>query len=233
MLHSLHNMVGYGMMARDGEIGNVEEFYFDDQSWIIRYLILKTGHWLNGRRLLISPVSILNRSFGNGPFLVNLSKEQVRFSPDINTDKPVSRQQEVELYGHYAWQGYWESCFYEGGLEEVVDTSAGIGKEIADEQSLHKKLPVNIHLRSSLRVTGYPLHATDGEIGQIKDLVMDDATWQLSYLIVSRQALYGGGHIRIPINHVKQMQWNDSEFYIKGSADSIKDMETQNDPAFI
>ena len=229
MLHNFHNLVGQSIMAKDGEIGKLEEFYFDDQSWIIRYLILKTGHWLNGRRVLIPPIAVLNNSFRSGSFHVNLNREQIRVSPDINTEKPVSRQQEIELYGHYAWQGYWESCFYEGGLEEAVDTSGGIGKEIAKDSSHQKKAPVNIHLRSSLQTTGYPLIAADGEIGLVKDFVTDDVTWQLLFLIVCKQTLYGDRNIQISTGLIKQMQWEDSEFYVKGSAESIKDIGVLND----
>ena len=228
MLHKLHNLIGQSVLAKEGEIGKVEEFYFDDQIWIIRYLILKTGHWLNGRRILIPPIAILNNSFRTGSFQVNLSKEQIRVSPEINTDKPVSRQQEIELYGHYSWQGYWESCFYEGGLEETVDTSSGIGNKIANDSSQNKKVSIDIHLRSSIQVTGYPLLGTDGEIGEVEDFIIDDTDWQLTYLNVCRKALDGGKDIRVPIGLIKQMQWNDSEFYFKGSVNAIKDIEAQN-----
>ena len=70
---------------------------YDDETWTVRYLIVKTGAWLSGRKVLISPAALLLHSWESGVFPVNLTKEQVRHSPYIDTDKPVSRQQEAEL----------------------------------------------------------------------------------------------------------------------------------------
>ena len=44
----------------DGDIGHVKDFYFNDQQWVIRYVIADTGSWLPGRLVLISPYA-----FGN------------------------------------------------------------------------------------------------------------------------------------------------------------------------
>ncbi len=46
MLRKPKDLNGYKLDARDGEIGEVKEFYFDDQSWTVRYLIADTGGWL-------------------------------------------------------------------------------------------------------------------------------------------------------------------------------------------
>src|SRR5664279_6193650 len=104
MQHNIKSLIGYDMGAKDGEIGTVKQFYFDDKTWSIRYLVLRTGGWLFGREVLISPDAVVKNSLKQGTFPVNLLKEQIRTSPDIDTAKPVSRQQEIELYGHYLWQ---------------------------------------------------------------------------------------------------------------------------------
>jgi hypothetical protein len=103
MQRNIKSLIGYGMEATDGDIGKVKYFYFDDTTWLIRYLILKTGNWFLYRKVLISPQAIVKRYKASGLFALNLTKEQIRTSPDIDTDKPVSRQQDMELYGHYAW----------------------------------------------------------------------------------------------------------------------------------
>jgi hypothetical protein len=114
MLRKMDSLIGYGIEATDGEIGEVTDFYFDDQNWIMVYLILKTGHWLSGRKVLISSYW-LQRGMGRpGCFPVNRTRAQIANSPDIDTDKPVSLQQEVELYGHYTWEDSWGSGFYAG-----------------------------------------------------------------------------------------------------------------------
>jgi sporulation protein YlmC with PRC-barrel domain len=93
----ISNLFGLSVKATDGEVGIVQDFYFDDQTWIIRYLVIKTGDWLSGRKVLLSPFSLVNKSGKPTSFTVSLTKEQIRNSPDINTDKAVYRQQEIQL----------------------------------------------------------------------------------------------------------------------------------------
>ena len=101
MIRSLDSFIGYTMRATDGEIGSVKEFYFDDQTWTVRYLILETGNWLIGRKVLISPQALLKTDLINGAFYVNITKEQVKTSPDIDTEQPVYRHLETKLFNHY------------------------------------------------------------------------------------------------------------------------------------
>jgi hypothetical protein len=92
--------------ATDGEFGKVDEFYFDDETWTIRYLIVKTGGWLFGRKVLIFPTALKEPDWENEIFPVNLTKKQIKNNPDIDTERIVSRQQETELYSNYGWPYY-------------------------------------------------------------------------------------------------------------------------------
>ncbi len=112
MQRDIISLTGYNMEATDGHVGKVEEFYFEDNTWLIRYLILKTGNWFVYRKAIIAQQAIVKSESRPGIFPVNLSKEQIWASPDTDTDKPVSRQQDIQLYGHYAWQRYGGSGFY-------------------------------------------------------------------------------------------------------------------------
>jgi hypothetical protein len=100
MRRNVKNLVGFSMGATDGEFGKVDEFYFDDETWTIRYLIVKTGGWLFGRKVLISPTALKEPDWESKIFPVNLTKEQIKNSPDIDTERTISRQQEIELYSH-------------------------------------------------------------------------------------------------------------------------------------
>jgi len=50
MLKKAKTLKGYKLNSRDGEIGSVKEFYFDDRHWTIRYLVADTGDWLTESR---------------------------------------------------------------------------------------------------------------------------------------------------------------------------------------
>jgi uncharacterized protein YrrD len=200
------------MEASDGEVGKVEDVYFDDASWTIRYLVMKTAIWLSGRKVLITPAALTEDGCKNGIFQINLTQDQIRHSPGIDTDKPVSRQQEIELYGHYAWKGYWESGFYAGGLGSVVDALPERGK----------RLGADLHLRSCSYVSGFHVHGIDGEIGSICDFVIDDRTWKVLKLVVSTGHLPEGKKVLVAVDHIVQMQWSDSEIYLNETKADIE-----------
>ena len=86
MQHTIHNLLGFKMAATDGEIGEVKEFYFDDETWDIRYLIVETGNWFSNKKVLIAPQALLVPDWLNKNFPVNLTKEQIKNSPDIDTE---------------------------------------------------------------------------------------------------------------------------------------------------
>jgi len=107
MLYNLNQLKGLTIKAKDGEIGEVDDFYFDDERWTIRYLVVDTGKWLPGRKVLISPISLGKADRSSQRLEVNLNKKQVENSPGIETDKPVSRQYETSYFNYYGYPYYW------------------------------------------------------------------------------------------------------------------------------
>ncbi len=214
MEHNVNSLIGYSIGAKDGVIGEVEEFFFEDNTWEIRYLIVKTGRWLSGRKVLMPPSALIKGAWQNGLFPVSLTKEQVVDSPEIDTDKPVSRQQETELYGHYEWLNYWGSGFYTNGLHvktpfPVIDRQVTRESDLNDEQAND-----DLHLRSTDRVTGYHIHATDGGIGHVNDFIIEDKNWHIKFIVVDTHNWFGGVKLLIPVNHVTKIDWLESGMYL-------------------
>ena len=223
MQRNINSLMGYTVGATDGEIGKVEDFYFDDKTWTLRYMVMKSGNWFSGREMLISTYALIKNLWDTGTFLVNLTKEQVRNSPDINTDQPVSRQQEIELHGYYAWQNYWDGGYYAGGLSAIADPYVATAQKRLNEQGSNgKQSAYDQHLRSTHKVTGYHIHATDGEIGHVKDFVIDNKTWQIVYLVVNTHNWFGGKEVLIPVTHVTEVEWDNSKVYVDVTVDSVK-----------
>ena len=71
----------YHIKASDGTIGHVCDFMMDDQSWAIRQLVIKTGHWLSGREVQIPTSKVGRISYEESTVFVNLTKEAVEQSP--------------------------------------------------------------------------------------------------------------------------------------------------------
>ncbi|SFF43868.1 PRC-barrel domain-containing protein [Pedobacter antarcticus] len=223
MLYNVKSLVGFHIGATDGEIGKVEDFYFDDETWTIRYLVVKTGGWLSGRKVLISPSAVNQPDWENEIFPVNLTQEQIKNSPDIDTDKPVSRQQEIELYSHYAWPYYGIGGvgFYGGmGMTGMTETRTPLEESIAasnpDQQT------GDPHLRSTSEVKGYQIHATDGEIGEVEDFVMDDNSWTLRFMVVDTGNWFPGKKVLISPRWLTDIQWSNSAVYLDLPVDAVK-----------
>ncbi|MEO6623250.1 MAG: PRC-barrel domain-containing protein, partial [Burkholderiaceae bacterium] len=115
MLRNLKELHDYAIGATDGEIGHVKDLYLDDHAWVVRYLVVETGGWLSGRKVLISPMAIGKPNWAGRSLPVSITKEQVKNSPGVDTDKPVTRQHELEYSGYYGYPYYWGGGGFWGG----------------------------------------------------------------------------------------------------------------------
>ena len=225
MKRKIKDLFGYHIGGTDGEIGKVDDFYFDDKTWTIRYLVVETGNWLSGRRVLISPEAFLRPEWDNKIFHLNLTKDQIKNSPDIDTNKPVSRQEEMRLYKYYPWRGYWEGGLWAGGIgttgmimpsplpaEAAIKNKEQDGAQHGDE-----------HLRSIKKVEGYTIHATDGEIGDVKDFILNDDTWAIEFLLVDTGSFFPGKKVLISPQWINSVDWETSEVAVKVTQDHVKE----------
>lgn len=224
MRRSLNDLVGYTIRASDGDIGKVDEFYFDDQGWTIRYVVVDTGKWLSGRKVLISPVAFDQPDWESHTFPVKLTKEQVQNSPGIDTDKPVSRQHESELNGYYGWPIYWGSGPAYGAFQA---SPLIIMEPVSEDQAPSEEPDNDAHLRSTAQVVGNHIEATDGEIGHVQDFVVDDETWAIRYLLVDTRNWLPGKHVLVSPRWCKRVSWEESKVFVDLTRDAIK-----NSPEF-
>jgi hypothetical protein len=171
MLRSMKkDLRGFTVGATDGDIGKVEDFYFDDTSFTVRHLVVDTGGWLGGRKVLISPIALRDIDWDGKRINAALTKAQVEKSPAIDTDRPVSRQREIEYYSYYGYPYYWTGPFLWGGFLypfPLSDPLTSLEKERHWDWAGKGGDP---HLRSSSTVTGYHIAAADGNIGHVEDV---------------------------------------------------------------
>ena len=153
------HLQNFTIQATDGEIGSVEQFYFDDETWAIRYLVVKTGSWLDQRQVLISPFSIVRLNWEEKRLEVSLTKKQVEGSPDIDTQRPVFRQHEIaylDYYGYpYYWSGpyMWGPAMYPEGLAASTKAGSDVSSSVVPRNMW--KESADVHLRSTQVVSGY------------------------------------------------------------------------------
>jgi len=223
MLRSMNGLLGFTIAATDGDIGGVEAFYFDDTSFTIRHLVVDTGGWLPGRKVLISPRALPALDWDGKRIKADLTKSQVEQSPNIDTDQPVSRQQEIKYHQYYGYPHYWEGPYLWGlGAYPVVGPEGAL---LEDERRWEwaPQRPGDLHLRSSTVVIGYHIEATDGEIGHVDDFLVEDSSWAIRYMIVDTGNWWPGTKVLVSPEWVGDIAWSDSTVHVNVTREQIKE----------
>ena len=237
MSRRMQDLDGEAVRAAVGAIGHGNDFYFDDRTWVVRYLVVETGSWLSSRKVLISPISIGHPDWTERILPVSITKEQVKNSPDIDTDKPVSRQHEMQYLGYYGYPYYWGGAGLWGGgaYPGVMLTGVGYGKSGAEylvAQADHTRAEADTdlrqkdgdaHLRSCRVLLRYHIEATDGGMGQVKGLLVDEDTWAIRYLIVETSNWWFGHQVLISPQWIQEMSWPDATIAVNLTRQAVKD----------
>lgn len=237
MLNVVSTLKGFEIQAKDGSLGTVSDFLFDDSTWEVRWMVVDTGRWLTGRKVLIHPSAVVSAKYEARKLTVALSKAQVKDSPDILQDRPVSQQMQSDLYNYYGWNPLWNRGLPGSGIYSGAMNGGGIGANAAnlsapiyfgasavreaerDEVILDDGDP---HLRSITEVTGYHVHATDGNIGHVESFLVESDRWGIRYLVVDTSNWWVGQHVLISPHAVKDVDWSAHSIGLNIARDKVR-----------
>lgn len=231
MLRSLNSYRNQTLDARDGPIGKVHDFLFEDDSWDIRYAVADTKRWLPGRKVLIAAHALGQPDPVEDNLPVDLSCEQIKSSPDIDTDQPVSRQEQLSLHRHYGWPFYWSQPAPLGGPmmghpDATVIPSQSLTSNpnpVTDANADAPKISGDPHLRSLREVEGYRIEAKDDRLGHVDDLIFSDEDWKVRYLVVDTRNWLPGKKVLVPPDwKMEDISWSDRKVAIGLDRDTIK-----------
>lgn len=222
MLQDIKEFYGDKLAASDGEIGHVKDFYFDDQSWVVRYLVVDTGTWLSERQVLLSPHAFGLWDRDRNILPITLTRKQIEDSPPIEAHRPVSRQHEQEYFWHYGWPTYWDG----GAMWGIA------GYPVLDSSPRKNERPHHghnqrddIHLRSTKAVTGYDIQASDGTLGTVHSFLVDDKNWAIGELVVETGHWYSGKEILIKPSKIERISYDEAKVYVKLTKHEIEQIE--------
>ncbi|MEO7938351.1 MAG: PRC-barrel domain-containing protein [Burkholderiaceae bacterium] len=240
MLRTIKELHDYAIGAVDGVIGHVKDLYLDDEAWVVRYLVVDAGGWLSSKKVLISPIAIGNPDWAKRLLPVSITKEQVRNSPNFDSEKPVTRQHEMEYSSYYGYPYYWDGMGYWGGdmyPNMMLSGYGGIPARQAEETEARDARAradasrddnANPHLRSCAAVTGYHIHASDGDIGHVSGMLIDDETWAVRYLIVDTSNWWVGHRMLVAPPWIEDVSWAAGAVSIKLTRQAVKDAPAYN-----
>jgi uncharacterized protein YrrD len=254
MLRRLNALVKCSLRAADGEIGRVSDAYFDDEKWVVRYLVVDTGMWL-GWHVLIPPQAITGVDWEHGLIAVALTRNQVEQSPRADLQHPLSRLYETEFYTHFGYPPYWDAPptwgmapvapVGEPGVAGVamraqaaaIEHAEGVGPATGSEADLPATPAVeelsaspdppvesaaDSRVRSWREVKGYHIHASDGRIGHVDDLLFDDTSWLVRFIEVDTSNWIGGKSVLVPRSALGVVSWPDSLLHVTLTRDQVK-----------
>lgn len=213
MLQSITGLLKFAIHAEDGEIGHIDDACFDDAGWTIRYVVVRAGIWPLGRQKLISPASIRRVDWASHRISVALTCEQVRTSPDVETNKPVSRQHEADLSAYYGWPQYWD--FVSVGLEPLPALPLP-NPPLKESQG-------DPHLRSAHEVKGYHIATQDGfVVGHVSDFVFDDQTWVVRFIVVDAGRWLHHRFLLLKPEWIETIAWEDRHVTVELTKEAIE-----------
>jgi len=216
MLIKAKTLKSYKLYCRDGEIGKINGFYFDNRHLTIRYLVVDTGNWLTGRQVLISPYALIDVNKEEQYIILNLTKKQIEDSPPLESNKAISRQFENAYHGYYGWPMYWIGPYMWGDFPDII-RNPNDWKEYTPVEKVQKS-----HLRSTNEVSSYDIQAEDGEIGHIEDFIIDDEMWAIRYLVIDTRNWWPGKKVLVSSKWIKSISWNKSEVFLNLLREAIK-----------
>lgn len=226
MLRSLKDLERYTVAATDGEIGSVANFLLDDQSWVVRYLVVETGTFFDKRRVLISPVFFRKTEWSTRRFHLSLTVDKVKNSPSVDLDKPVSQQHERDYYRYYTYPYYLETS----GLVGLSSYPVVRASPLPDKPASPAKSSGNVHLRSAHELVGYHIHGNDESIGHVQDFIVDDESYEVRYLVVHTHDTWFGKKVLVAPRWASRVSWEERAVYVDLSRQTIRNSPTW-DPA--
>jgi len=220
MLRNAQQIYGKKLGASDGGIGQVKDFYVDDRTWTIRYLIADASSWLADRQVLILPKVVRSLDPEHASIPIDLTRKQIEDSPPISLHLPVSRQYEEQYHRYYGMPYYWEG----NGLWNMT----GIQLQNLDPQPVPPGAGTaaqnrgDPHLRSMRMMKGYSIHARDGNIGTLSDFSFDDESWDIVHLTIETGHWYAGKQIYLLPEQVERISYGDAAIFVNLSMEDIR-----------
>ena len=233
MSAALLSLNGFAIEALDRRLGAVGDTLFDDATFLVRWVVVDTGAGPRGRVVLLHPSVIVRLDRTGRRVQVRLTASEIEHSPDILLDEPVSRQIE---YGERN-RTDWEPAL--GTPRFVAGFWGGMGVQVAqsrldEETAMHKPIrgggPTDAgdpHLRSVTAILGSAVHAADGPIGHIWNVLIDADAWHLRAIVVETHHWWPGTRLVLPVAAIGAISWPHREVRLNISRETA-----QRSPAF-
>jgi uncharacterized protein YrrD len=216
MLHRADELRSYRLRSIDGDLGKIDDLYFDDRFWAVRYLVIESGGLLDQRHVLVSPRAVLAVDIHSDTIATKLSKAELAAGPTPDEHAPVSRQFEIAYNEFYGYSPYW--------IGPLAWGANSAPRPPEDAAPLEERESWDGHLYSERELTGftrYRVAAKDGQVGHVSDLIVSDTDWVIRYLVVNTRGWLPGKHVLVPPQWTT-VSWENATLTMDLPRDTIK-----------
>jgi hypothetical protein len=210
--------------ATDGDIGKCVDLLFDERFWTARYLVVETGGWLSGKKVLIPIVSVDRIDLTRDRVELCSTMKQIEDAPGIDTDAPVSRRHEISILDYYAYSNYWALSGVWGGAADPMLLRNPLD---SPEVTIPPETEGDPYLRSVEEIIGYQINTVDDDIGTIKECYVCPRNWFIKYIEVETGSWFSKQRVLLKSEVVSDVSWTDRT--ISGT---LSRQDVENAPAF-
>lgn len=230
MLGLVSELLECNIEAIDGKMGKVKDIYIDDQSWTIRYAQIDTWKTLPGRRVLLSPSCFRTIDFKNKLLNIDLDKETVRKSPNFAEKTGLTQETEERLADYYGWTKYWTGNMVWGtGGKAVMNPLDEKRQAEIKDPSISNPLGSVHALRSETEIAKFRVHAANGRLGKIIDMVFDLEKWSIKSFVIQLKYQEKSGLVLISPNEIVSIEWVEGDLYAGETLDELKERPVYRD----
>lgn len=222
MLRHANRIIGCDVISSDGSVGKVHDVLFDEVTWTFQHVVADIGSWLAGERVLLPLAAVGEIDEGQRQLQVHLTKAEVEHSPGVSTCATAPEEAEVLLGKYWMWTAP-SVAHLPPEASRVMDSEASVEEKAEVEDKVESRL------RSVRETIGYHIAAPDGDIGHLKDVIVDCATWQIQYLVVNTGNWLLQRNVLIPRTALESIHWADRKVHLSITRDEIKN-SPEHDP---
>ncbi|MBA5777541.1 PRC-barrel domain-containing protein [Stappia sp. F7233] len=224
MLINANSVIGCRIAASDGDIGSIRDILFDDHAWTCRWLVLDTGNWLR-KRLVLVPTDFIDKADTDaGRITVRTDRQAIEAGPHPDRHEPVSRKMERVLLEHYRLEPYWRLWpYYPSTPDDAERPAQSDMTEKWDIAATAERTEEDTHLRSVNEVDGYAIAASDGDIGHLEDLILDEDGFAIRYIVVDTKNWWPGKKCLLLPRSIRAISWSTNQASVDLTRKQIKD----------
>lgn len=224
-MHLLSDLSGFAIEAKDGSVGKVIDFYFNDRRWVIRHIVVEIGSGSGSQKILLSPAAIKYLNHEEKGIVVDLTVDAVSNASCIDTSFSMPRY-EIDYLSYYGYAFYWGNTSV---TEEHAQSSLDPQSVAAQTHDIFvaidsvRRMHGDRHLRSFQKSVNYQVQATDGEIGRLKTILIDEDTWAIQYCVASTDNSWPDQQAFLTPQVIRDINWGSGNIYVDLTLQEVKE----------